>query len=81
MHGIVYRLQFYIATLGDFTFWIIQHDHPEVRAYPVANPKSEVVYFRLGSSQDNRELHTYHRTYLEDKYEVRYYPRIILKSI
>jgi len=31
--------------LGDFTFWIIQHDHPEVRAYPVANPKSEVVFF------------------------------------
>ena len=34
-----------IETLGDFTFWIIQHDHPEVRAYPVANPKSEVVFF------------------------------------
>ena len=31
-------------TMGDFTFWIIQHDHPEVRAYPVANPKSEVVF-------------------------------------
>ena len=34
-----------IGTMGDFTFWIIQHDHPEVRAYPVANPKSEVVFF------------------------------------
>ena len=38
-------------------------------------------FFRLGSSRDNRELHTYHRTYLEDKYKVRDYPRIILKSI
>ena len=34
-----------IGTMGDFTFWIIPHDHPEVRAYPVANPKSEVVFF------------------------------------
>ena len=34
-----------LHTMGDFTFWIIQHDHPEVRAYPVANPKSEVVFF------------------------------------
>ena len=33
-----------VQTLGDFTFWIIQHDHPEVRAYPVANPKSEVFF-------------------------------------
>ena len=31
--------------MGDSTFWIIQHDHPVVHAYPVANPKSEVVFF------------------------------------